>query len=415
MCSEDTNAARGLKACAVAQDQLERYEELVGNPLELRKALKAYRERCGTDKNGKKKRNGFRITQYKEEQRKVSAVYYDRQKEMMNLKAFQHFKAKPKNGGLDADEATREFNEMAADPEVFKDYKGPSAKFRMRVAVPTKDIILDRDGTENIQIVSMSDKENRRSGEKEMEELQSRLRSGPLYQEHRADVGRRLVLSAAASAASGSADGAFSNIGLAAANFGSIHDFKKELAEDSKIEVDADEEETVETQKDGLATPSPAPSKPPSKDDRSSTTSQKKPWFNRDEKILAELQKHRAWEITTKTTLNQTKQRLLDVMAAIGKDVEDHVENEVKLLKNRLRAVKLVLMESEETTQATAQSSSAGGVNVPNTGELRGERHGSSKRTAEVEEKPAQEIDSGNSEAKEEGVKVPEEKRQDLP
>ena len=70
-------------------------------------------------------------------------------------------------------------------------------------------------------------------------------------------------------------------------------------------------------------------------------------WFNRDERIMSELSRHREWQEKQKLELETLKRTLAATCDSVSPDMSGRVENEVKLLKNRLRAVKLVLGEED--------------------------------------------------------------------
>jgi hypothetical protein len=66
-------------------------------------------------------------------------------------------------------------------------------------------------------------------------------------------------------------------------------------------------------------------------------------WFARDDEIAKSLRSHREWSATTKKVLESTRSFMIDIMDAVPSELSGDVANEVKLCKNRLYALKLVL------------------------------------------------------------------------
>jgi hypothetical protein len=140
---------------------------------------------------------------------------------------------------------------------------------------------------------------------------------------------------------------AFSDVGHAAANLGKLGEFKKDLGH-GIVDSDDDDAATTRTLEDPDTTPkTPTKSEADgsSKKDKESA-SEKKVWFNRDDKICTELSKHKTWETTIRGDLIAAKTRLAKVRETVTPEVKDDVQAELRLLNNRLSAIKLVLMEN---------------------------------------------------------------------
>jgi hypothetical protein len=337
LCIDDNNAHRNLKALAESTGEGAWWAEVSRDTDKLRHALKAYRDKtvpvAGANKRA---RRNFSITSYREEARKFSAVYFDGIYEMMTLKQYSVWVSLPENGGKDSEDAKVAWLDFQKEAGAICDNKGPCAKFRQRVAIKVKDVVKFRDGHERSQIATAAEKESKKATQKELDELEVRMRQGAATSmEDRSDLAQRMVTSAGAAGSAGGG-GAFSEVGVGVSNFGSIHDLKddmKELEEQANEEEAEDKEKEKETEGETPKAKAKAKSKA------------EKVWFQRDEKILAEISRHRTWETTVKGNLGEVKRRLEQVAEKATIDIKDEVVAEMRLLSNRLRAVKLVLME----------------------------------------------------------------------
>ena len=66
----------------------------------------------------------------------------------MNIAAFQHWCAKPRNGGFSYEESKLKFDQECASPTAISDLLGPTPKLARRVAIRVRDTITMRDQTE---------------------------------------------------------------------------------------------------------------------------------------------------------------------------------------------------------------------------------------------------------------------------
>jgi len=67
---------------------------------------------------------------------------------MLNVAAYIHWAGKPKNGGIDADEARSRWEAEYAKPSAVVDLLGPTPKLQRRVAIKVRDLVIYRDGQE---------------------------------------------------------------------------------------------------------------------------------------------------------------------------------------------------------------------------------------------------------------------------
>jgi hypothetical protein len=80
-------------------------------------------------------------------------MFLDGTLEMMNIAHYISFASKPKNGSLDAQEATAKWEAEFTKPGSITDMDGPSQKLARRVAIKVKDTIIFRNATERSRIL----------------------------------------------------------------------------------------------------------------------------------------------------------------------------------------------------------------------------------------------------------------------
>ncbi len=88
-----------------------------------------------------------------EEVRQSEQLLVDGIMEMHNLATYQHFAAKPKNGGFDHDSSKAKWEELYAAAGAITDLLGPTPKLARRVAVRVADRITLRDLSERAKTV----------------------------------------------------------------------------------------------------------------------------------------------------------------------------------------------------------------------------------------------------------------------
>ncbi len=77
---------------------------------------------------------------------------------------------------------------------------------------------------------------------------------------------------------------------------------------------------------------------------------ERKLWFGKDEKISEMIGANRQWTTTTKGELLKCKEELMKTIAETEctPDVAEAIKTELRLMHNRVRAIKLVLSEAIE-------------------------------------------------------------------
>ena len=315
LCSKDWNAARNVESAAKAQGQQSWRDVVKADPQQFMEVIQAYHVRCSPHAIGLKraKHGAFCITTYREEIRQSQQILMDGACGMMNSAAYVHWAGKPRNGGLDADEAKQKWEELFQATNAITDILGPSAKLARRVAVKVKDTIAVRDLQERAKISSAQERENRKATQEDINKNALRLSQDASCAASTAQGRRDDAMMMAKGAASSSAGdtggmGTFSPAGRVAALVGDVtgllaepgvedvrgHGLHKQTSEGQEREKDAGEEgEDAEEAGSRKSTPSKHGKAKP------------QVWFNRDEKVMMELDKHRDWLNTVRGDMAQ--------------------------------------------------------------------------------------------------------------
>ena len=256
--------------------------------------------------------------------------------EMMHKKAYVAWAAKQRNGGLDPNEAVQKWQELHDEADAITDVLGPTVKLAHRVAVKVKDLVVFRDKSTRSQINRYVGKETKKATQADVDAAEARLGkertwvgSGALDpKEEAAQMGR----SRAAAVAAGNL-GAFSSAGRSASHIGNVLELVPEDEDKEAKTVGAGSDEPEKPTADTKGTEA----------DSAGKQGIKKPWFNRDERILEALQKHKQWETAICTDLQTIKEVMENTKNTVTPEITPDVQAELRLLVNRWRAVKLVL------------------------------------------------------------------------
>lgn len=73
-----------------------------------------------------------------------------------------------------------------------------------------------------------------------------------------------------------------------------------------------------------------------------------KMWFGRDEKVSEQLQANRSWVIGMRGELLKMKDELQQAILEVTPEIADKVVTEVRLMENRVKAIKLVLADKSD-------------------------------------------------------------------
>ncbi|CAE7259215.1 unnamed protein product [Symbiodinium sp. CCMP2456] len=338
-CGEDRKAIQNLASLSKKQGQEDWWQETVADVKKLKAVVKAYK--ALKPPPGKKLKE-FVILQYIEERRRESAVLYDGVLEMMTLRGYMAWMAKPKNGGLDAETATTQWREKFNAPGAITDKKGDHPRFRDRVAISTKDLVVFRDADIKAQSYLLKDKESKNVDQAEIDKAELRLNRERQLKvssdRSRTDQAGTMITAAEAAGT----EGAFSADGKIAVQVGDVRNL---------IEDDADNDQMEDEGHDGDS--NSTPSKTRKRDEESNPASGSKPgkkpkreaWFDRDGAVTSALRSHSQWLSTTKATISSTIKDLTGTLSNVTLDVKEEVRNETRLAKSRLSALKLVISE----------------------------------------------------------------------
>ena len=269
---------------------------------------------------------------------------FDGSHEMLNRVAYQDWAAKPRNGGFDRDTSGSRWDAMCTAPGAITDEGGPTKKLKDRVAVRVKDLVIHRNAHERTKVVNVAEREKKKSIQTDIGQVEKRLQTDGSWKGSCAlsveDQAKAMADARAASLAMGESMNAFSSAGLQSLQVGQVRELappKKEgPADDGKdndgAKAGAGAKDTeAESQKKSTTPNKPAPKK------------KVQVWFERDEKIMTELQTFRKWSVEVKAELGVARSRCQAVRNSIPEALAEVVKDESNLLNNRLRAIKLIL------------------------------------------------------------------------
>ena len=329
-----------LSYAAQNQEQMDWWIGVKDNTQKLKKVLSVYFVRCPPTP-ATTKRKKFDIFNYVEEERREQQLLLDGVLEMMDERHYGAWMAKPKNGCVDGETAKVMWQELCKTPGAILDNKGKSAKFIRRVAVQKADFVINRDASIQSQRGECV-RQTKKPDDVKLKELMAEVRSRPGLEagRSRADMASSMVKAKTAS----NGEGAFSSAGTAASNIGDVVDL-----------CPADDDEEGNASK---AIPKSTDEKAAGTDGTSSTRSSRGPavkraWFNRDDAIATFVSAERNY----RKKVRSDYEAMVKVMAAVegiakdDEEVKGMVENELKLMKTRQTAVRLVVGDVEVVPQ----------------------------------------------------------------
>ena len=225
-CGDDRKVIQNLKNAAIAQDQLAWWNEVCQDPEKLKKVLKAYRESAPPP--GKRRKTPFSILQYREERRQESSTLLDGVAEMMSELAYISWMAKPKNGCVDALEASARWKDLFNAPGAITDSKGPTEKYKNRVAVHKADLVTQRDANIHSQGYVAAEKEIRKGSQEDIDRMEARLAKETMFKATNSRSRTDQALSMAKASLASGGTGAWSDNGKSAAMIGDVRDLLSE-------------------------------------------------------------------------------------------------------------------------------------------------------------------------------------------
>ena len=250
---------------------------------------------------------------------------------------------KAKNGSLDAATASELWKQKFEAPGAITDKKGDHPRYRDRVAISTKDLVTLRDADIKAQSYILKDKEQKKVEQQDIDKAELRLTKDRQLKAS-SDMSRmdQAAAMARASEAAG-AEGAFSSDGKMAVQIGNIRDLVDEDMSDGDQAADDDPPVVTPTKSKGRedeSEPGSTTKQPPAKKPK------KEAWFDRDGAVASALRGHQQWLATTKTAISGTIQDLTGTLDSVTAEIADEVNNETRLAKNRLCALKLISCQS---------------------------------------------------------------------
>ena len=151
-CHPDKRATQNMGKAAKRQKNEQWWESVESCPRLLKRTLIRYHKKFPTvmDEDGEmepgpKKKPKVLIAEFEEEHRQEMQLLIDKVMEMMDLRQYRCWMAKPKNGSKDADWSNASFTNIFTEGDTLTDTGGSEAKFRDRIAVKIKDLVTERD------------------------------------------------------------------------------------------------------------------------------------------------------------------------------------------------------------------------------------------------------------------------------
>ena len=282
-----------------------------------------------------------------EECRQETAIILDGVYGMMSERHYCVWMAKGKNGCMEAADASAQWKQFRDQAGAIRDMLGPSPKYKERVAIKKVDLVKFRDSSVKVQSYQLRDKDVKNANQDAIDKAAARLSKGPTFSatsaRSRGDMACAMT-GALAAATSGGEGGAFSSAGLAAMHIPDVRDLVSEEEGEAAEEesVDGNPETPRKRKREGEETAA-GESSSSSKGSRPTKKSKKERWFGRDAAVASALKGHQGWLKTTRRDMNTIITSSQVAIENVTPDVEDEVKNEMKLAKNRLYALRLVM------------------------------------------------------------------------
>lgn len=332
-CIEDKVAVQNLAGAAKAQGKLDWWKSVLADNDKLKAIVVNYHARC--PRTDKKKRATFPIVDWIEEARQESQILTDGVYEMMDQRAYQYHKGKPKNGGMDAEEAKQKWNDLCGMPGAITDNLGECEKYLRRVCVKVKDMVIIRDAKIESRGYRASNLEAKKATADDIARVQNRLARGTSSEDFGADRINTAGIMMGGRAAGNEGASAFTSSGRSAMNIGDV----QELEDSDKSDVE-NAEDNAEDKESALGGSEDGSGKSKTKVVAKNV---KKPWFNADEKISAAIKSHEEWFSKTKHECVKLLKDMKTATDAVTSEIAGSCSNEVKILETRRNALKLVL------------------------------------------------------------------------
>lgn len=161
-CYDDKKAVQNLAVAAKAQNEELWWAQVMADDKMLQRVVKNYHLQCAPiDGKKGKKRATFHIAKWVEEIRQEQQVLTDGVYELMDLRTYIHYMAKPKNGALEAVQSTSKWEAAFLLPEAISDSLGPCDMYRRRVGIKVKDLVTIRHAEISSRGLQTQDKEKK--------------------------------------------------------------------------------------------------------------------------------------------------------------------------------------------------------------------------------------------------------------
>ena len=166
-CNDGKRAVQNIQAAAKAAGRMDWWNETFADDMKLAEAVQYYEDNCAPAKTKSKQgtKNArpevFPVVQYMETKKESQSRLSDNVYTPMDLLQFTSWKAKPKNGSLDAMLALTEFDALCQDRTKFYDNNGKHPIRKERVLVLKEELVIDRNKKGSSRSLTLGGKEEK--------------------------------------------------------------------------------------------------------------------------------------------------------------------------------------------------------------------------------------------------------------
>ena len=352
-CAPDRKIIQNLRNAAIAQNQQQWFEDLMGGTEErLAKVVKSYKARVEVAGGSKKKAGSFPILQYEEEVKQETAIIVDGVMEMMHKAHYIAWMGKAKNGMVDADTAAQQWLELYNKPGAITDLLGPNAKYKERVAIKKSDLVKFRDSHIKGQGYKMKELEKKKASKEDIDKADDKMQKGFQFQQGSSsdrtamDTARHVASARAAAAMGSGADfgaSAFSEGGRAAQAAPAIRELDSSDEEDDDGDTKCNPDEGSEGEENnGKGKRKRKDEDGDEKDGHKGKKAKKTHdvWFTRDDNIAAAVKAHEKYTQKLAADLTNLKEQMRASLDAIPEEHAKATELEARLVRTRLMAIR---------------------------------------------------------------------------
>ena len=350
-CAIDKKAINNIYNACKAQNELDWYHAQMDSQERRKRMLDNYQQMCPELPDNKKRKPPCILTM---RTKCVTELGIDKTKlgEMMWIGHFTQWAAKPKNGGMDMQDATVDFQRRCQEPDAIVDKEGPK-KAPLRVWVKTKDLVGFRNSFLKSKEAEVTEKQQKKATDEDLD------KSFAWLQENFDRVGNNasaLTLEQTAknmvAAAAGSG---CSWDGHVATLTGNVKDLCPESEQEDEEAVKGMEDDTQDSEDAGLdecdgkttkVRIASSGKKSKDKDSAGAHMAAKERWFDRDKSVADAERLGNKWLAQTTEALREQLRNIEKVeheAQQIFGATDANRTSEMVIMANRQKVVRLVL------------------------------------------------------------------------